>query len=257
MTSVLALVEEGSWSRGLGDHLAALGPWLLAAGWLALLARAWTRRQRYRAVGVLDAAACERVRAAIAAAERRTVGEIVPVVVERSDPHPGAAWLVAALHMLLGSLLLMPVLPWDHPLQLLASQGLMGAAGFGLARWLPDLTALVLPRRRAAAVAREQALLEFFGLGLQGTEAATGVLLFVSLLEHQVVVLGDTGIDRVMGAEHWLKVAELARDGIVRGDLAGGLVAAVEDVGRVLEEHFPWVEGDRNELPDRLVVRRE
>ena len=257
MDGWLAIMEEGHWGRGPSDLLATLGPWLLAVVWAGLLLRAARRRHRYRAVDVLTPADCERVRHAVVEAERRTVGEIVPVVVERADPHPGAAWLVAALHMLLGSLLLMPVLPWDQPLRLLALQALMGGVGFGLARWLPDLTALALPRRRAEAVAREQALQEFFGLGLQKTEAATGVLLFVSLLEHQVVVLGDEGIDRAMGPEHWAEVAGKALEGVVRGDLAGGLVAAVEEVGQVLEQEFPWTEGDRNELPDRLVIRRE
>jgi putative membrane protein len=31
------------------------------------------------------------------------------------------------------------------------------------------------------------------------------------------------------------------------------MVAAVEKVGAVLEEHFPIAEGDTNELPDRLI----
>ena len=52
--------------------------------------RAIIRNRRYRAVGVLGEEDLNAVHQAVVAAERKTVGEILPVVVERSDPHPGA-----------------------------------------------------------------------------------------------------------------------------------------------------------------------
>ena len=60
-----------------------------------------------------------------------------------------------------------------------------------------------------------------------------------------------------LGGSGWEAVAVAALERIAAGDVGGGLVAAVDAVGDVLAEHFPWTEGDRNELPDRLVVRRE
>ncbi len=250
---------EAGWEQGvpLWSHVGQWGPWLLAAGALVVLARAVVRRHRYRAVDVLGEAEQERVHAAIRAAEQRTVGEILPVVVERSDPHPGAAWVCALATLVLGSTLLVTVLPWDDPPLLLLAQLGLGALGFAAARALPDLAHVFVPAARADAVCAEQALLEFHANGLAETEAATGVLLFVSLLEHRVVVLGDSGIDAVVPAETWRRVTDVTLRAVARGDVAGGLVAGVEAAGDVLAEHFPWVEGDRNELPDRLVVRRE
>ena len=59
----------------------------------------------------------------------------------------------------------------------------------------------------------------------------------------------------------------LAPDGVaaVRGVVADvrehavrdGLVAGIQRTGERLSEFFPWQEGDRNEIPDRVIVRRE
>ena len=253
-----SLDVQDSWSSAPWTaHLKDAGPWVLLGIGLLVLGRALVRHRRYRAMSVLDAAAIDRVHDAIRRAEEKTVGEIVPVVLERSDPHPGASWVGAVCSLLLGSVLLIAHLPWGDPLALLACQTGLGALGFLLVRLLPDLTRLFITEARAVAVSEEQALLEFHRLGLDQTEAATGVLLFVSLAEHQVVVLGDRGIDEVMGPEQWETVTAAVLEGITTGDLARGLVDAIDACGHALQESFPWAEGDRNELPDRLEVRRE
>ncbi|MDG2149685.1 MAG: TPM domain-containing protein [Planctomycetota bacterium] len=247
------------WSEGFSwwTQLGEWSPWILGTLALILIVRAMLRRGRYRALGVLGDPEQARVHAAIKAAELKTVGEIVPVVVERSDPHPGAAWIAAMCFLVLGSALLVPVLPWGQPVWLLATQFGLGAVGFFLARMLPDIARLFISRERAAAVCEEQAFQEFHKLGLQKTEAATGVLVFISLLEHHVVVLADEGIDAVVEQETWERVTKAALDGVSSDDVVGGVVDAVTACGEVLSRHFPWVDGDRNELPDRLEVRRE
>ena len=194
---------------------------------------------------------------ALRAAEEKTVGEIVPVVVERSDPHPAAEWLAALGFLLVGSALLVPHLPWGQPLLLLGSQVVLGALGFGLARAVPDFKRMFVRETRASEVAEEQGFQEFFGNGLHKTQAATGVLLFVSLFEHRVIVLADEGIDAKVDEGQWKQVDEAILSGIVGGSLRDGLIEGIGRCGEVLAEHFPWEEGDRNELPDRLILRRE
>lgn len=254
----------GGWSAGGGQAAAGLwqvlgigGPILLAVILSIVVVRAVLRHRRYRVVGVFGDDERRAVREAIAAAERRTVGEILPVVVERSDPHPGAGWLAALIFALSGSALLLPWLPWDRPPLLLLAQLLMGAAGFALARLLPDLERLFVSEDRATKVSEEQAFQEFYGHGLHRTEAATGVLLFVSLLERRAIVVADTGIDSRVGPEFWTGTNDAILDGIRRGSLRDGLVEGIRRAGEALAENFPWREGDRNEVPDRLIVRRE
>ena len=256
LTLPLLAGSQGGWLPEWLVALGRFGPHVLAA-WAALLVvRALLRQQRYRAGRALDESDRAAVRAALVAAESRTSGEIVPVVLERSDSHPDARWIVALGALLLGTALLSSRLPWDVPPLLLACQAALGALGWLLAWLLPDLQRLVVSEARATHVAEEQAALEFHRQGLTRTRDATGVLLFVSLLERRVIVLGDAGIHARVGDEHWTATTRAVLDGIARGSLRDGLVAGIERCGAVLAEHFPLRPGDRNELADRLVVRR-
>lgn len=233
------------------------GPWILGAVIAAMLVRALVRAREFRLRATLDEAAETRVHAALVEVERTTVGEIVPVVLGRSDSHPSGEWRSGLALLLLGSVLLEGVLPWTSPWLVIVCQLALGAVGFVLASALPGWKRVFVDEERATEVALEQAAIEFQRLELQRTEQRTGVLLFVSLFERRVVVLGDSGIDAKVGAEQWARTRDAVLAGIDRGDLAGGLVDGIRACGAVLTQHFPVATGDRNEVPDRLVVRAE
>jgi putative membrane protein len=252
------------WTFGTHELPAGVPAWaaevalaVVALGYALLLLRGIVRRHRYRATQVLGAAELARVRAALAAAERRTVGEILPVVLERSDRHPGAAWLAALATALSGSVALVPWLPWHNPPLLLLAQVALGALGYAAARLLPDFQRFFLSEARASEMAAEQALQEFHNHGLQHTAARTGVLLFVSLLEHRAIILADEGIHARVAPETWNATNALLLAGLRRGSLCDGLCDAITSAGELLATHFPVASGDRNEIPDRIVVRRE
>ncbi len=242
---------------GLLHIVSTVTPWIFVTLLLFFVLRALVRQRRYSAVGTLSEDDARIVREAITRAEKKTVGEILPVVVERSDPHPGANWLAALCCMLIGSALTTAWLPWDRPALVLLLQLSMGAVGFGLAAMLPDFKRLFISSNRATSVAEEQAFQEFYANGLHKTEAATGVLIFVSLLEHRVIVMADEGINDKVDDNFWAETDRLILQGIDRGSLRDGLVAGIDHAGDCLAEFFPWVEGDRNEIPDRLIIRRE
>jgi putative membrane protein len=251
---------HAQWEPGPAKWIYAVddwGPWVLAAIFIALLLRAVAHQRRYRAVAVFGTEAQSAVHDALLSAEAGTVGEIVPVVLERSDRHPEADWLSALVTLLIGTALLQGQLPWHAPHLLILCQLGLGAFGFLLARALPAWKRLFVSERRATEMALEQATQELFRLGLHQTTARTGVLMFVSLLERRVVVLGDIGIHQKVGDDHWQRTQTAVLDGVRRGRLETGLVEGIRATGSVLAEHFPWVHGDRNEIPDRVVVRHE
>lgn len=242
---------------GLWHIVGIVGPAIFGGLLLFFVLRAIVRGGRYRVVKTFSDEDRTAVHRAVAEAERKTVGEILPVVVERSDPHPGADWLAALCCVLIGSSLLAPWLPWNRPVFLLLAQLALGGVGFGLARLLPDFKRLFILDNRATTVAEEQAFQEFYAHRLHKTEAATGVLVFVSLLEHRVVLLADEGIDAKADAKFWADTDDAILDGIRRGSLRDGLVDGIGRAGECLSRNFPWKEGDRNEIPDRVIVRRE
>lgn len=261
MVSLLAIQDwkvgghalPSTWPSWIGLSLGAA----LVIGYLALLLRAFLRRGWYRAEHVLTAEDLRAVHEALAAAERRTTGEILPVVLERSDRHPGACWLAALVGVLVGSAGLAPWLPWEAPVLLLAAQLALGALGYASARALPDFQRFFLSEARASEMAEEQALQEFHRHELYRTEGRTGVLLFLSLLERRAIVLADEGIDARAEPESWRHTNEALLAGIRRGALREGLVAGIRCAGEVLARHAPFQEGNRNEVPDRVIVRRE
>lgn len=260
--SCLVLLQD-NWTSDVSapfDWLATLalvGALLFAAGFLWLLLRGLSQASRYRAASVLGEPQRSELQAGIARAEERTMGEIAVVVLERSDRHPGADWMAGALSLILGSALLAPWLPWDRPAGFLACQLVLGAAGFLCARLVPGFKRAFISEQRADEMAGEQALQEFYAHGLQRTENATGVLLFVSLLERRVIVLGDEGIDQKLDASYWEATDKAILEGIRSGSLQRGLHEGLERCADVLAEHFPREEDDRDEVPNHVTVRAE
>ena len=201
-----------------------------------------------RAAELLSEQAQQRIETAVRAAEARTSGEIVPVVVDRSDDYAGiriggAAALAFAAGLATLAAPLDPLL-WLAPIQ---------AAAFGLAYLASGarevLRRLVPPARRARR-ARLAAGLAFFELGLTATRDRTGVLLYVSLLEHQVVVLADRGIDAQVEPGTWDGVVERMLAGIRANRAEEGLCEAIGLCASLLAERFPRRADDVNELPD-------
>src|SRR5688572_3113140 len=90
-TAVQHSGADSTWDPGAPRWVYLLddwGPWVLGAIALVLLVRALLHHRRYRAMQAFDTRAQSAVHAALESAEMRTIGEIVPVVVERSDRHP-------------------------------------------------------------------------------------------------------------------------------------------------------------------------
>jgi putative membrane protein len=251
--------QTESWEPGLHPifyRIAEIGPWIVAVLTLVLLVRAIVRQSHYRALSHLGAKEQESVRAALAEIEKHSTGEIVPVVLERSDAHPGASWIAAMFFLLLCSGLLEPWLPWYAPHLLLLVQIGFALIGLGLAELLPDWKRWFVRHSRATEMAEEQALIEFQRQHVRETRGRSGVLLFVSLFERRVIVLADEGVDAKVGHEHWALTRDLILAGIARGELHAGLIDGIRAAGRVLIEHFPSEGGGTNELANRLVVRR-
>lgn len=235
----------------LWSMLASLAFGLLLLG---LVLRALFVHHRLRTQDALGANERAELARAIAAAERRTSGELAVVVLGRSDSHPEAKLLAGLATLVLGSAALAPV-TYAEPLLFAAAQCALFALGWLLARWLPGFEQLFVGEARASEMAEEQALQEFARLGLERTRGRTGCLLFVSLLERRAIVLGDEGIHAKVGAEQWLASTQLVLDGIRRESLRAGLSAGIASLGELLAAHVPPQTDERNELPDHLVVR--
>ncbi|WP_419190766.1 hypothetical protein [Saltatorellus ferox] len=237
------------------------GPWIFAALMGFVVVRGLLRASRYHAAEALHDADRQALRDRVAAAEARTDGEIVVVVVEASDDHPDAAWKAAAVTLAVGTLLLGGVLPTVGALGLVGLQAAIGAGGYALARMLADFRRSFVREARASEVAEEQALQELQRLDLTSKSGRSAVLLFVSVFEQRVVVLADEAAHAAAGENGWV-AADAAVLGVLQssggsgGHLREALERGIDSVGETLAKALPATGERENRFDDDVEVRR-
>jgi uncharacterized membrane protein len=102
------------------------------------------------------------------------------------------------------------------------------------------------PMARAVAV--------FEHLGMHRTAARHGVLIYVSVGDHKLAVLGDQGIHERVGQVYWERLVDAVLAHFREERPRDGLLHAVAEVGAVLARHFPRKPGDVNELSDQVSI---
>lgn len=119
---------------------------------------------------------------------------------------------------------------------------------------IPAIDRLVVPKAARKKAVYERALRHFVESGVYGTADRTGILIFISLLEHEVRVIADSGISAKIAQAEWDGIAALVARGIKTGKTAEALVEAVTECGTLLSNHFPAKTENPNELADGLVL---
>jgi len=220
-----------------------------------------------RASQFFSAEEAQLITAAIGEAERSTAGEIVPVVATASGRYDRAEdlfGLVVALAAL--------ALAWWNFQGIQVTQdewAVKYTVGFGLvpilviivaafllgtiaATYVPALRLPFVSRAEMEAEVERSATAAFQRFSVRGTAGGTGVLIYVSLYERMVRVLGDDAINAKVTQSDWDAVCNLAVEGLRARRGAEGLANAIRKAGDLLGRHFPIQAGDRNELVNEL-----
>ncbi len=203
----------------------------------------------------------ERIRAAVAEAEIATSGEIVTYIVGECDSYPEVAWRGASLGALAGLGVGVGLhwwgTAWVSPLWWLLLPVVVGMLSGGLAAarisWLRrrliagELLAHRVSQRAESAFLEEEVF---------STNERTGILIFVALFEHRVVVLGDSGINSVVEPTEWQEIIDHMVEELGHGRPAEALVRGVADCGRLLERRGVEIRpDDRDELANAPRLR--
>ncbi len=217
----------------------------------------------------------ERIQQATQAAEAGTRGEIVCVVANEASHYMEVPLAWAAV----GSLVL-PLLPltlgaadswFDDGLRgwsvahVAASHSTVMAVlgGYALVQCLlfiliallvsiPVVRRAMTPGLIRRGHVHQRAMEQFYARDLHLTRERTGVLIYASLKDRMVEVIGDIGINAKVGPKDWREVIVRLTSGIKAGRPADGFVAAIETCGRLLATHFPTDLANPNELPDAI-----
>jgi putative membrane protein len=192
---------------------------------------------------------------AIQRAENSTSGEIVFAVTDSSGRYLNSSFQGALIVMAAATAIYL-TFPIPHSISaVLWTEIISFGLSYSLFTYMP-WRRWFIPGREMDLRVREAAFAEFYSSGLYRTRESNGVLIYLSLLEHRVVILGDRAIDEKMG-DRWDEVRDTIIRGIKDGKAREGICAAVEICGRTLAEHFPRRPDDQNELPDRVIDRRQ
>jgi putative membrane protein len=189
---------------------------------------------------------------AITAAEANTSGEIVVVAASASGGYYANALMWAALAALTVPLPLIHTtqMPIEYIYLIQLGVFLIGAI---LTQWEAFRFAIV-PAGVKRARGHQRAVEQFLVQNMHTTEGRTGVLIYVSFAERYVEVIADNGIYKKVPHQVWEGIVAKLTHHLARGERTKGLIEAVETCGKILAEHFPPGDADKDELPNHLIV---
>ncbi|MBK5277914.1 MAG: hypothetical protein JJE09_03515 [Bacteroidia bacterium] len=205
----------------------------------------------------------ERIKTAVREAESKISGEIVPVFVEKSGIYSLATYRAAvfgALAVFVVIVFLDRYVPsfaiYDRdPLLIFVFVALGGLAGALKAHFINPIKRMMLSQVHLDQSTRKRAENAFLEEEVFNTRQRTGIMIFVSFFEHEVIVMADKGISKVVDQSVWDGLVRGIITNIKDGKIVEGMEGAIRKCGEILlEKGFVIDPDDANELKDDLRI---
>ncbi len=203
----------------------------------------------------------EEIKEAVAALEKESSGELVLYYAKNSDDYINANWKFSGIIALVFSIIVITLSylwmlpPYVTPIMM--GSTILGSMVFGyaLAYFFPYLryaiTSQSIVSQRVLTKAKDMFLQE----QVFNTVERTGILIYISALEHQVVVLGDNVINKKIEQSDWEHVVQFVVNGIKSKQMANGIIEAIDACKTLLLDNgFVIKPGDKNELHDAIRI---
>jgi putative membrane protein len=128
-----------------------------------------------------------------------------------------------------------------------------GAIGWVAPQFIEPLKRGLVHRAYLDQATTQKAETAFLEEEVFNTRHRTGIMIFISFFEHEVIVMADRGISKVVDQALWdAIVADIVRE-IRAGRVVEGLIAGIARCGEILlEKGFQKSDDDVNELRDDL-----
>jgi putative membrane protein len=98
---------------------------------------------------------------------------------------------------------------------------------------------LIIPERFKEKAVTNRAMRYFAESGVYCTKEHTGILIFVSYLEHEVRIIADKGLNDKIPNDLWTQIADEIAQDIAKGSVKDGFIKAIEKCGALFAENFP------------------
>lgn len=207
----------------------------------------------------------QRIKTAVKEAENNISGEIVPVFAERSGIYTIAnykAALIAATLTFITMIILDRYVIVDatntlyyDPVFIFLVVVIGGLLGAIVAYYAEPVKRWLISQKYMDECTRQRAENAFLEEEVFNTRHRTGIMLFISFFEHEVIVMADRGISKVVDQKEWDKIVADLVVHIREGRIIDGIEAGIKRCGEILQEKgFHKTSDDINELRDDLRI---
>ncbi len=197
----------------------------------------------------------QRAEDSVAAIEAVSRAEVVVVVAGRSGSYADVdlLWGILAGLTTLGLVLHSP---WNfHPDLVLPDVALFGWLAWMASRRLDPLRRALTSRKRRCGQVEAAARQAFMEEGVSATRERTGVLVYLSLLEREVVLQPDLGLDGLVPRAVWNRFRHALRGCRKLKDLEECFFQGMADLAQHLPRHAPAGAQDPDEIPNTPRLR--
>jgi putative membrane protein len=206
-----------------------------------------------------------RIKEAVKNAEKKISGEIVPVIVEKSGDYSSANYKAAVLASSFAFVIMIildryvirdaNLLFFYDPVFIFIVVAVVGL----LASFIPNISEPIkrrlITKDELAFNSRQRAETLFLEEEVFNTRQRTGIMIFISFFEHEVIVMADKGINKVVEQKQWDKMVAGLVQNIRQGKVVDGIELAIKQCGDLLlEKGFVITADDINELGDELRI---
>ncbi len=189
--------------------------------------------------------------------EKDTSVEIVTMVVGKSSATRHVVWILLLIFLCAFfeiNVYLFPQLTQLQEVGVFALEMLMSFSLSHLFSRMHFFQRLLTHDKDLQEQVAKRAQVEFHGQNLTATEGRTGVLIFISLMEHRVMILADKSIVEKLPKETWTNAVNELIAYLRKGQLAEGITKAVEHVSKLVTPIFPAQDSNPNELTDYVII---
>ncbi len=89
-------------------------------------------------------------------------------------------------------------------------------------------------------------------LKMGNTKEENGVLIYVAVNDRKFAIYGGRGIDKVVPDGFWDSTRDAIQAQFKKNNFKQGIIDGITKAGKELQTHFPWQQGDINELSDEV-----
>lgn len=99
----------------------------------------------------------------------------------------------------------------------------------------------------------DRAAFIFHKIGMDKTQEHNGVLFYLAMDSHKFAILGDAGINTKVPKDFWHEIKLQMQMHFAEGDFVKGLEKGIRMAGEALQQYFPYMKDDKDELSNEIL----